>query len=253
MTLSGRTAVVTGGASGMGLAISQRLAQDGASIGVFDVNSAGADQLVKQLQAEGTSAIAVEVDVSDRSQVDQAVGAVHDALGPVHILVNSAGIAPFEAFEAITEESWDRVIAVNLKGVFNCTQAVIRDMVDAGWGRIVHISSSGAQSGSPMQTHYVASKAALFGFTKALALAYGRSGITVNCVPPGTIDTPMLRGAVEGGLMGQRGSVEDIGPALPVGRVGKPEDIAAACAFLVSEEASYVTGQILGVNGGRYM
>ena len=252
MSLHGRTAVITGGASGIGLAISQRLAQDGASVAVFDVDYAGAERLVKQLQADGSSALAVKVDVSDRRQVDGAVREVRDKLGPIQVLVNCAGIEGFEPFQSITEASWDRIMAVNLKGTFNCTQAVVSDMVAAGWGRIINISSSSAQSGAAKMTHYAASKAGVIGFTKALALELGRAGITVNTIPPGSIDTPMLRRAAAAGHLGGAG-VEQIAAAMPVGRAGTPEDIAAACAFLASGEAGYITGQVIGVNGGRYM
>jgi 2-hydroxycyclohexanecarboxyl-CoA dehydrogenase len=252
MSLHGRTAVITGGASGIGLAISRRLARDGASVAVFDVDYAGGERLVKQLLADGSSALAVEVDVSDRRQVDRAVREVRDKLGPIQMLVNVAGIEAFEPFQSITEASWDRIMAVNLKGTFNCTQAVVSDMIAAGWGRIINISSSSAQSGAPRMTHYAASKAGVIGFTKALALELGRAGITVNTIPPGSIDTPMLRRAAAAGHLGGAG-VEQIASAMPVGRAGTPEDIAAACAFLASEEAGYITGQVIGVNGGRYM
>jgi 2-hydroxycyclohexanecarboxyl-CoA dehydrogenase len=234
------------------LAISQRLAQDGASVAVFDVDYAGAERLVKQLQADGSSALAVKVDVSDRRQVDGAVREVRDKLGPIQVLVNCAGIEGFEPFQSITEASWDRIMAVNLKGTFNCTQAVVSDMIAAGWGRIINISSSSAQSGAAKMTHYAASKAGVIGFTKALALELGRAGITVNTIPPGSIDTPMLRRAAAAGHLGGAG-VEQIAAAMPVGRAGTPEDIAAACAFLASGEAGYITGQVIGVNGGRYM
>jgi NAD(P)-dependent dehydrogenase (short-subunit alcohol dehydrogenase family) len=234
------------------LAISQRLAQDGASVAVFDVDYAGAERLVKQLQADGSSALAVKVDVSDRRQVDGAVREVRDKLGPIQVLVNCAGIEGFEPFQSITEASWDRIMAVNLKGTFNCTQAVVSDMIAAGWGRIINISSSSAQSGAAKMTHYAASKAGVIGFTKALALELGRAGITVNTIPPGSIDTPVLRRAAAAGHLGGAG-VEQIAAAMPVGRAGTPEDIAAACAFLASGEAGYITGQVIGVNGGRYM
>jgi 2-hydroxycyclohexanecarboxyl-CoA dehydrogenase len=252
MSLHGRTAVITGGASGIGLAISRRLAHDGAAVAVFDVDYAGAQRLVSQLHADGSSALAVKVDVSDRRQVDEAVREVRDKLGPIQVLVNCAGIEAFEPFQSITEASWDRIMAVNLKGTFNCTQAVVSDMIAAGWGRIINISSSSAQSGAARMTHYAASKGGVISFTKALALELGRAGITVNTIPPGSIDTPMLRRAAAAGHLGGA-AVEQIAAAMPVGRAGTPEDIAAACAFLASEEAGYITGQVIGVNGGRYI
>jgi 2-hydroxycyclohexanecarboxyl-CoA dehydrogenase len=167
----------------------------------------------------------------------------------VLVLVNNAGLSGFTPFLKITDELWDRIIAVNLSGPLYCTQAVLPDMIEAGWGRIVNISSSSAQGGQQYMVHYVSSKAGLIGFTKALALEFGPKGITVNTIPPGFIDTPMLRASEEQGLLGA--SVDRIAAATPVRRAGRPGDIAAACAFLVSEEAGYITGQVIGVNGGR--
>jgi 2-hydroxycyclohexanecarboxyl-CoA dehydrogenase len=231
-----RTAVVTGGASGIGLAIAKRLSADGYRVAALDLNPAD-------------GAFGQKADVTDRIQVDAAMTSVKEDLGPVTILVNAAGLDGFKRFTDLTFAAWQKVIDVNLNGVFHCVQAVLPDMLAAGWGRIVNISSSSAHSGQPFMAHYVAAKSAVNGLTKALALEFGPAGITVNAVPPGFIDTPMLRRAEARHLLG--GTVEDHVERTPVRRVGRPEDIAAACSFLVSEEAGYITGQILGVNGGR--
>jgi 2-hydroxycyclohexanecarboxyl-CoA dehydrogenase len=230
-----RTAVVTGGGSGIGLAVAHRLRADGNRVATIDL---------KPSETE----FAYTADVTDRSQVDTALSAIREQLGPVTILVNGAGRDSFKRFTNITFEEWQRIIDVNLNGVFHVIQAVLPDMLEAGWGRIVNISSSSTHSGVPYMAHYVAAKSAVNGLTKSLALEYGPCGITVNAVPPGFIDTPMLRTAEERGYLGD---IEKNIAATPVRRIGKPEDIAAACAFLVSEEAGYITGQILGVNGGR--
>lgn len=230
-----KTAVVTGGASGIGLAIARRLRSDGIDVATVDLKLSDAE-------------LAYTADVTDRPQVDAALSAIRDRLGPVTILVNAAGLDGFKRFANITFEDWQRVIDVNLNGVFHTIQAVLPDMVEAGWGRIVNISSSSTHSGTPYMAHYVAAKSAVNGLTKTLALEYGPSGITVNAIPPGFIDTPMLRRAAEQGFLGD---IEASIARTPVRRMGRPEDIAAACAFLVSEEAGYITGQLLGVNGGR--
>jgi 2-hydroxycyclohexanecarboxyl-CoA dehydrogenase len=249
-TSARRTAVVTGGGSGIGRAIVHRLAEDGFATAILDLDSGAAELVAGEVREKGHEASAVGgVDVSDRAQVDGAVRRIHDVYGPVSVLVNNAGLTGFKKFLHITDEVWDRVIAVNLNGPFYCAQAVVPDMVAAGWGRIVNISSSSAQSGQQFMTHYVASKAGLVGFTKALALELGPEGITVNTIPPGFVDTPMLRASERKGLLG--GTVDQHADRTPVGRPGRPEDIAAACAFLVSEEAGYITGQVIGVNGGR--
>jgi 2-hydroxycyclohexanecarboxyl-CoA dehydrogenase len=230
-----KTAVVTGGGSGIGLAVARRLRADGLDVATIDLRPSDTD-------------LALTADVTDRSQVDAALSAIRARLGPVTVLVNAAGLDGFKRFTNITFEDWQRVIDVNLNGVFQMTQAVLPDMVEAGWGRIVNISSSSTHSGAPYMAHYVAAKSAVNGLTKSLALEYGPHGITVNAVPPGFIDTPMLRSAEDNGFLGD---IEQTIARTPVRRIGKPEDIAAACAFLVSEEAGYITGQILGVNGGR--
>ncbi|MEU9347863.1 SDR family NAD(P)-dependent oxidoreductase [Streptomyces sp. NPDC048278] len=246
-----RTALVTGGGSGIGRAIAQRLAEDGFATAVLDLNAEAAEQVAEEARQKGHEAVAFGgVDVSDRAQVNDAVQRVRDVLGgPVQVLVNNAGVSGFGPFLKITDETWDRIMAVNLNGPFYLCQAVVPDMKEAGWGRIVNISSSSTHSGQPYMAHYVASKAGLVGFTKSLALELGPVGITVNTIPPGFIDTPMLRASEERGLLG--GSVDHHAELTPVRRPGRPEDIAAACSFLVSEEAGYITGQVIGVNGGR--
>jgi 2-hydroxycyclohexanecarboxyl-CoA dehydrogenase len=175
---------------------------------------------------------------------------VRSELGPIGIMVTSAGFDEFQSFTDITAEAWDRMLAVNLTGTFHCLQAAIPDMLAAGWGRIVTISSSSAQSGAARMAHYVASKGGVVGLTKALAVEYAPHGITVNSIPPGFIDTPMARRAE---ARGDLPSIDAVAARTPVRRAGTPDDIAAACAYLCSEEAGYVTGQLLGVNGGWYL
>src|SRR5580700_6129153 len=249
MTGHERTAIVTGGASGIGLAIAERLSADGCAVAVFDRDGAAAEAAAAKISASGGTALAVQVDVTERAQIDAGIERVRDGLGAATILVNSAGLDGFDRFLDITAEKWERILRVNLTGTFQCCQAAVPDMIAAGWGRIVNISSSAAQGGQPLMTHYVAAKAGVIGLTKALALELGPRGITVNTIPPAFIDTPMLRKSEAKGLLGQ--GVEFHANQTPVRRVGRPEDIAAACAFLVRDEADYITGQVIGVNGGR--
>ena len=250
MSFVGSTAIVTGGASGIGLAISERLARDGAKVSIFDLDLEAAERTAQGIRDKGGEALACAVDVSDRAQVDEAVAATRSRLGPVLVLVNGAGKDGFDPFMDISTEQWERIIAVNLTGTFHCTQSVLPDMLEATWGRIVNISSSSAQTGAALMGHYSASKGGVIALTKTLALELGPRGITVNTIPPGAIDTPMSRRAAAEGRFGG-GTLDDVGRHLPVRRVGVPDDIAAACAYLVSDEAGYVTGQIIGVNGGR--
>ncbi|MCV7262753.1 SDR family NAD(P)-dependent oxidoreductase [Mycolicibacterium poriferae] len=230
-----RTAVVTGGASGIGAAIADRLRADGLQVATLDLNA-------------GEEKFCYTADVTDRAAVDAALEDIRAELGPVTVLVNAAGLDRFKRFSDLTFDEWQKVIDVNLNGTFHCIQAVLPDMVEAGWGRIVNISSSSTHSGQPFMAPYVAAKSAVNGLTKSLALEYGPQGITVNAVPPGFIDTPMLRKAEQRGFLGDTAKQIE---ATPVRRMGRPEDIAAACSFFISDDASYITGQILGVNGGR--
>jgi 2-hydroxycyclohexanecarboxyl-CoA dehydrogenase len=244
-----RTAVVTGGGSGIGLAISERLAAEGAAVAIWDRNAAAATSGADEINAAGGRAIGLTVDVSKRSEIDLAVYEVRERFGPALILVNCAGISPFKPFLEIDEHDFDDVIAVNLKGTLMCCQGVVPDMLAARWGRIVNISSSSAQTGSAWQVHYSASKAGVIGLTRSLSRELGSKGITVNTIPPSFVDTPGLRGAEQAGYLGEGVPFHE--KATPVRRVGEPEDIAGACAYLVRDEASYVTGQVIGVNGGR--
>jgi NAD(P)-dependent dehydrogenase (short-subunit alcohol dehydrogenase family) len=245
-----RVAVVTGAASGIGLGVARQLASDGHHLALLDRDGAAVEAEAARLQTEKTRALAVEVDVSDRNGVDAAFARVRAELGPVEILVTSAGIESFDPVLDITPEKWDRILAVNLTGTFSCIQCSVPDMLSAGWGRIVTISSSSAQSGAPNMAHYASSKGGVIALTKALAVELARQGITVNTIPPSLVDTPMARKAeADGDFPG----VDVVGPMVPLGRAGTPADIAAACSFLCSDSGSYITGQIIGVNGGMYI
>ncbi|WP_436790879.1 SDR family NAD(P)-dependent oxidoreductase [Yinghuangia sp. YIM S10712] len=242
-----RVAVITGAASGLGLAICAHMARQGRQIAVLDLDAEAADKAAVQLRAQGAKAVAVQADVADRSMVDNAFDRVRTALGPIEILVTSAGISGFVPFEQLTAEQWARTISVNLTGTFHCLQSAIPDMVAAGWGRIVTMSSAAGQTGVPRQAHYSASKGGIIALTKTVALEYAAKGITANTIPPFTVDTPMLRGAQRSK---QLPGAEVLSRAVPAGRLGTADEIAAVCAFLCTDEASYITGQVVGVNGG---
>jgi 2-hydroxycyclohexanecarboxyl-CoA dehydrogenase len=244
---------VTGGASGIGLAVSRRLARNGASVAVLDLDAGAAEQAAAELRAEGARAIGVGVDVSDRAAVEKALDTVRDGAGPIEIMVTSAGISLAAPFLDITIEDWERVLAVNLTGTFHCLQLAVPDMIAAGWGRIVTISSSSAQSGSRNQAHYSASKGGVIVLTKTLAVELGKHGVTVNTIPPRAVVTPMFNAAPFMQQGDPSAVLEQMAARSPVGRLGVPDDIAAAAAFLCSEDAGYITGQVIGVNGGSYI
>lgn len=246
-----RVAVVTGGASGIGLGIARQLVADGHRVALLDRNGAAAEAAAAALQAEqGARTVAVEVDVAERDSVEAAYRRVRTELGPIEILVTSAGIEAFTPVLEITPEAWNRIIAVNLTGTFTCVQLAVPDMLAAGWGRLVTISSSSAQSGAPKMTHYAASKGGVISLTRSLAVELARRGVTANTISPSLVDTPMARQAeADGDFPG----VDVVAPMVPVGRAGTPADMAAACSYLCSDSASYITGQVIGVNGGMYI
>jgi 2-hydroxycyclohexanecarboxyl-CoA dehydrogenase len=241
---------VTGGASGIGAATCRLLADRGDRGAVLDVDRDAAEALAKELRETGATAVAVAADVSDGAAVDTAFAQVRADLGPTEILVTSAGLCEFAPFEQVTSELWQRAIAVNLTGTFLCCQAVVGEMAAAGWGRVVLISSSSAQRGSPKAPHYAAAKGGVLSLCRSLALAYAPHGITVNTIPPSGIETPMQHAAQAAGDLPAN---EVMAATFPIGHLGTPEDIAAAAAFLSSEEAGFITGQVLGVNGGAVL
>lgn len=245
-----KVAVVTGGAAGLGAAIARFLARDGADIALWDWNIEHAPAVAEEIRALGRRVVICKVDVSRRTDVEAAVKTVRAELGPIGILVNNAGVSPEKDFVQITDDDWDRVMDINLKGTFICTQAVIGDMIDATWGRIINISSSSAQSGARRMVHYAATKGGVIAFSKALAQEVGALGITVNNVPPSFVYTDGLKSVENRFPEGLAGYARQ---NIPVNRVGQPEDIANAVAFLASEASGYITGHTLSVNGGRYM
>ena len=228
--MSGRVAVVTGAASGIGLGVANRFAADGIAVALLDRDDAGVTKAAEALTGQGRSAVGYAVDVADRGELERVFADVRQKLGPITILVTSAGIESFDAVADITPEKWDRLLAVNLTGTFTCMQLAVPDMTAAGWGRIVTISSSSAQSGAPHMAHYVASKGGVIGLTKAFAREFASQGITVNTIPPTIVDTPMARNAAG---VGNVPSIDVMGSMVPTGRAGTPDDIAARMRLLV--------------------
>jgi 3-oxoacyl-[acyl-carrier protein] reductase len=242
-----RVAIVTGAARGIGAATARRLAKDGMAVAVLDLNAE--ESVAKEIETAGGKAIAVGADVSDPDQVDAAVAEVADRLGAPTVLVNNAGVLRDNLLFKMSVDDWDTVMAVHLRGAFLMSKAVQGHMVEAGWGRIVNLSSTSAL-GNRGQVNYSAAKAGMQGFTKTLAIELGRFGVTANAVAPGFIVTEMTRSTAER----MKVSFEDMQNAamsqIPVGRVGRPEDIAHTVSFLVSEDASFVSGQVIYVAGG---
>ncbi|MBL4826607.1 MAG: SDR family oxidoreductase [Spongiibacteraceae bacterium] len=251
MTKTQKIAVVTGGASGIGAEICRYLAKDGIDIAIWDLNEEAMATVAAEVSELGRRVSTHLVDISDRQSVEAAAKATREQLGPVTVLANSAGMHATGSLMDLDDAAWDKVMAVNLRGAFVVTQVLVPDMEAAGWGRIIYISSSSAQTGSPDMSHYAASKGGVIGLTKALAVELGPKGITVNNVPPGMVVTPMLENLVSKG--GIPGGVESMAARLPVQTAGAPKNIAKAVSYLASDEANYVTGHTLSVNGGRYM
>jgi 3-oxoacyl-[acyl-carrier protein] reductase len=244
LDLSGRVAIVTGASRGIGRAVALTLAQAGAAV-VAGARGEHAAAVADEITAAGGRAIAVPVDVTDTAAVEAMVAQATSAFGRIDVLVNNAGITRDQLLLRLKRDDWDAVIATNLTGAFACTQAVLKPMVKQRYGRIVTISSVVGQSGNAGQTNYAASKAGLIGFSKALALEVASRNITVNVVAPGLIDTDMTKAITDA-------AQKDWSEKIPLGRLGTPEDIAAAVCFLASDAASYITGHVLAVNGGMY-
>jgi 2-hydroxycyclohexanecarboxyl-CoA dehydrogenase len=250
MIKSRRVALVTGGAAGMGRAISLRLARDGMAVGILGRTEETCRQVAAEIVAAGGQALALAADISKRTEVDRAVAELRKAFGPVTVLVNNAAIVDFVPFRQITDAQWDEMMEVNLKGTFIVTQVVLSDMEEARWGRIVNITSCGAELGSEMLVHYTTSKGGMVTFTRSLARELGHLGITVNTVMPGSIMETVMSEQWKDQFPIPVATLEQVNP---VCRTGVPDDIADACAWVVGEGAGYITGQNIGVNGGRVM
>jgi 2-hydroxycyclohexanecarboxyl-CoA dehydrogenase len=246
--MSVKVALVTGAAAGIGAACAKRLSQDGIAVGVLDLDEARCADTVNAITSQGRKAIALGADVSRRDQVFAAVARLREEFGPITILVNNAGVTDFTPFEEITDELWDFVYAVNVRGPMIMTQAVLPDMKAAHWGRIVNISSSSAQTGATNMITYSSSKGAVVTMTRSMAQEFGPLGITVNNIPPGSVMNTIMSEANRDRF---QIPTEVLLQTVPVRRLGEPEDIANACAWLCADASGYVTGQTIGVNGGR--
>jgi len=246
LSLTDKVALVTGAAQGIGKAVALLLARNGADLIVSDINLEKAEETAKEIQAIGRKAMAIKVDVANLGDVEQMVEAVLGRFGHIDILINNAGITRDRLVLRMTEEDWDAVLNINLKGTFHCTKAVIRHMSKQRSGKIVNIASVVGEMGNAGQANYSASKAGVIGFTKTIAREFAQRGINVNAIAPGYIETPMTESLPEK-------AKEELKRIIPMERLGRPEDVAEAVLFLVSEASSYITGQVLNVNGGIYM
>ena len=248
----GKTVIVTGGGGGIGGATCRRLGSEGAAVAVFDRDRAAAERVAGDIVAAGGRAQAFACDITLREQVDAAVAAASSALGPVDVLVNNAGWDIFKPFIKTTPPEWERLIAINLVGALHMHHAVLPQMVERRGGRIVNIASDAARAGSSGEAVYAACKGGLVAFSKTLAREHARHGITVNVVCPGPTDTALFAGYKEGAGNPEK-LVEAFTRAIPLGRIGQPEDLPGAIAFFASDDAAFVTGQVLSVSGGLTM
>lgn len=245
--LSGKIAIVTGGSRGIGRAIALELAENGANVVInYSQDSKGAQEVAENIRNKGIDCLTIKANVSFASEVENMVETIIEKYGRIDILVNNAGITRDSLLARMKEKDWDDVIDINLKGVYNCTKSVVKIMMKQRWGRIVNISSVVGITGNPGQTNYSAAKAGIIGFTKSCARELASRGITVNAVAPGFIRTDMtdkLRNEIK----------KELESKIPVGRLGKPEDVAHTVLFLVSSKADYITGQVINVDGGMVM
>jgi len=244
-----KAVIITGASQGIGEAIARRLAQESAAVAILDIQSEKAEAVASDIESKGARAIAVRMDIADSQSVKQAVKEVEERFAKVDVLVNNAGWDKFMLFLELPEEFWDRIIAINLRGPITVTRAVLDGMVERGYGRIVNIGSDAGRVGSSGEAVYSACKGGIIAFTKTLARELVRYNILVNCVCPGPTDTPMLTANAEDNPK----LVDALKRAIPMRELGKPEDLAAAVAFIASDEASYISGQTLSVNGGLAM
>jgi 2-hydroxycyclohexanecarboxyl-CoA dehydrogenase len=242
--LSEQVAIVTGGGQGIGRGIALALAGAGADVAIFDIDREAAEKVAAEVKAHGRRSTALEVDVTDFDRVSAAVDETVATFRRLDILVNNAGWTPNESFATSARATWRKIVDVNYLGVLNCTRVALAPMMAGAGGRIVSIASDAARVGTPREAVYAGAKAAVIGFSKSLAAEVAREGITVNVVSPASVDTPLLHGMLSADQIERRKK------ANPMGRLGRPEDIAAAVLFFASPDAGYVTGQVLSVNGG---
>lgn len=250
--LTDKVVIVTGGAGGIGRAVCRRFAQEGAQVAIFDLDGQAADETARELVESGSTATAMPVDVSDHAAVEQAVAKTVSSLGPVDVLVNNAGWDVFRPFLETEPALWDRLIAINLRGPINLHHVVLPGMVQRGTGRIVNVSSDAARVGSSGEAVYSACKAGLIALSKTLAREHARHGITFNVVCPGPTKTPLLEGFLAGAANPQKLAAA-FARAAPMGRLGEPEDVPGLVAFLASDDAAFITGQVVSVSGGLTM